>query len=339
MLRRLLGPALAAAVVLICGPAYAQDAQALFDEGLADMKAGHFRLGCALIKRSLDVEARPGTVFTLAECYSKAGKYASAVSYYDHYIALFEGMPKDQQDQQQARADVSRTERTRLIAQVAWLTVIVPPLEPQGVVVTLDGEEFPASLFGIATAIDPGPHVFTTRVPEGPLIEQRVDIAPGERKSMTLDVRNPNGPEPTQPPVLPPATPDVPGRGRQHARAPWMWTSFGIGAAGLITGTVSGVLLLQDRAKIMELCPTSGRLPDGSIPCRDNGAALANEAKNTLAPLTTVALSVGAAGVVAGVVLWILDANSTSSHPSATTALPLLAVETRGVSVGVVSRW
>jgi hypothetical protein len=98
-------------------------------------------------------------------------------------------------------------------------------------------------------------------------------------------------------------------------------------------------MLLQDRAKIMDECPASGRQPDGSIPCKDGGYAAAMRAKNTLAPLTTVALSVGAAGVAAGVVLWILDANSTSARPSATTTLPLFAVETRGISVGVVSRW
>src|SRR5262249_43197556 len=153
---------------VLSGLARAQDAQALFDQGLGDMKAGRYKIGCALIKRSLDVDARPGTVFTLAECYSRAGKYASAVSFYDHFLATFEAMPREQQEQQQARADISRSERTRLIAQVAWLTVIIPPLV-QGVVVTLDGEEFPPSLFGIATAIDPGPHVFTTRAPDGPL--------------------------------------------------------------------------------------------------------------------------------------------------------------------------
>jgi hypothetical protein len=176
-------------------------------------------------------------------------------------------------------------------------------------------------------------------MPEGPLIEQRVDIAPGERKSMTLDVRNPNAPEPTQPPAPQPTTPEMPGRGRSHSLAPWMWTSFGIGAAGLITGTVSGVLLLQDRAKIMEECPASGRQPDGSIPCKDGGYAAVTRARDTLAPLTTIALSVGAAGVVGGVVLLILDANSGGARAQTTGALPLLAIEPRGVSVGVVSRW
>jgi hypothetical protein len=335
--RRLLGPVLTVAVVVSSGLAHAQDqdAQALFDEGLANMKAGRFKLGCALIKRSLDVDARPGTAFTLAECYSRAGKFASAVSFYDHFLATFEAMPKEQQEQQQARADISRAERTRLIAQVAWLTVILPPLVAPGAVVTLDGEDFPSSLFGIATAIDPGPHVFTTAVPGGPLIEQRVEIAAGERKSMTLEVRNPAAQQPTLPPEQRP--PDA-GKGRHSNLTPWMWTSFGVGAAGLITGTVSGILLLQDRAKIKEHCHPEQAV-NGVIPCDEGsgGYEASQRAQNTLAPLTTVALSVGAAGVVAGVLLLVFDSNGSNQAGSRT--IPLVALEPRGGTVGFVTPW
>jgi hypothetical protein len=320
------------------GLAHAQDAQALFDEGLANMKAGRFKLGCALIKRSLDVDARPGTAFTLAECYSRAGKFASAVSFYDHFLATFDAMPKEQQEQQQARADISRAERTRLIAQVAWLTVILPPLVGPGAVVTLDGEEFPPSLFGIATAIDPGPHVFTTRVPGGPLIEQRVDIAAGERKSMTLDVRNPAQEQPLPPEAKPPEK----GKGH-HSLRPWMWTSFGIGAAGVITGTVSGILLLQDRATIKKYCHPENQRPDGTIPCDENppgyspGYEASQRAQNTLAPLTTVALSVGAAGIVAGVVLLVLDTPSAGQAGART--VPVVAIEPHGGTLGFTTAW
>lgn len=338
MRRRLLGPVVTAAVMVLSGFARAEDAQALFDQGLSDMKAGRFKIGCALIKQSLDVDARPGTIFTLAECYSRAGKYASAVSYYDHFLSTFEAMPKDQQEQQQARADISRQERTRLIAQVAWLTVVLPPLGPPGVVVTLDGEEFPSTLFGIATAIDPGPHVFTTRVPEGPLIEQRVDIKAGERKAVSLDVRTSSmAPETPPNPDNPegPKTPETEGA-HTHTLAPWMWTSFGIGAAGLITGTISGVMLLQDRDKIMSQCPSSKEV-NGTIPCSPSGYAAVQRARNTLAPLTTVALSVGAAGVAAGVILLIVD--TSSSHRTQARTVPLVGVEPRGATLGFATAW
>ncbi|HEX3593756.1 MAG TPA: hypothetical protein VHU80_01605 [Polyangiaceae bacterium] len=321
--------------MVVSGLARAQDAQVLFDQGLADMKAGRFKIGCALIKQSLDVDARPGTVFTLAECYSRAGKYASAVSFYDHFLATFETMPKDQQEQQQARADISRTERTRLIAQVAWLTVILPPLGPPGVVVTLDGEEFPSSLFGIATATDPGAHVFTTRVPDGPLLEQRVDIAAGQRKAVQLDVGTSSSP--TTDGANPEQKPPEGGPTKTHPLAPWMWASFGVGAAGAITATVAGVMLLQDRSKIMNECPPAGQRPDGSIPCKDDGYAAVQRARNTLAPLTTVGITVGAAGVAAGIILLITDASS--SNRAQATTVPLFAVEPRGATLGFATVW
>ena len=116
------------------------------------------------------------------------------MSYYDRFLTFYETLPPEQREQQAARAEISRTERTRLVAIVAWLTVSLPANAPQGIVVTLDGEEFSPRLFGVATAVDPGPHVFTTRAPDGPLIEQRIDISPGERRAAVLDVRSATGP-------------------------------------------------------------------------------------------------------------------------------------------------
>ena len=75
-----------------------------------------------------------------------------------------------------------------------------------------------------------------------------------------------------------------------------MWTSFGIGAAGAITRYRDRhPALLQDRSKIMSDCPAAKRQSDGSIPCRDGGYATAVQRARNLAPVTTVALSVGAA--------------------------------------------
>ncbi|HEX7670810.1 MAG TPA: hypothetical protein VF395_14545, partial [Polyangiaceae bacterium] len=287
-------------VAVVSGTARAEDAQALFDEGLSDMRAGRFKIGCALIKQSLEIDARPGTLFTLAECYSKAGKYASAMEHYDRYLTVFDGMPADQQQSQEARADLSRSERTRLVALVAWLRVSVPDSAPPGIVATMDGEPFPAGLFGAATAVDPGPHVFTTRAPDGPLVEQRIDIAPGERRSLILALRTSNGAPPTS---VDPGTPSSSGQGPEpdqqpkHGVGPWVWVAGGVGAAGLITGGITGAMLLGDRSTILKDCPNHVCKPNTS------GQAAVNRAQNTLAPMTTVALSVGAAGALTAIIL------------------------------------
>jgi len=100
---------------------------------------------------------------------------------------------------------------------------------------------------------------------------------------------------------------------------------------------VSGIMLLSDRAKIMELCKQENQRPDGTIPCEGNGYEISQRAQNTLAPLTTVALSIGAAGVVAGVLLLVMD--SAGGNQAGTRTVPLVAVEPRGGTLGFVTAW
>jgi hypothetical protein len=333
----LLGAALVSAVAALSGVAHADDAQALFDEGLADMRAGRFKIGCALIKQSLDIDPRPGTLFTLAECYSRAGKYASAVDLYDRYLAVFETMTPEQRQQQQARADVSRSERTRLVALVSFLTVRLPADAPAGVVVTKDGEAFPAGLFGVSTAIDPGTHIFTTRAPDGPLIEQRIDVNPGERKEIVLAVRVSNeepapAPTPTETETEAPfeeTQPPAPEPEESHGPSPWVWVTGGVGVAGFVTAGVAGALLLDKRQTIKDQCP--------SHVCSQKGLAAVHSAQDTLAPLTTVGFVVGGAGAVATVLLLVLDRGGAAAPPAETTGkfVPTLGFGPGGASVGV----
>lgn len=315
---------------------HAQDAQALFEEGLGDMKAGRYKIGCALIKKSLDIDPRPGSSFTLAECFSKAGKYASAVELYDRYIASYDAMPADQKADadQRARADISRSERTRLVSLVSWLTVSLPKATSETVLVTKDGEPFARGLFGVATAVDPGPHIFTTRTPEGPLIEQRVDIAAGERKAVTLQVA---GSAPPPDDVTPPTEPTQDKPEQHNKLLPWVYVAGGIGAAGIITGAISGGILLSKRKTIFTDCPA--KRPDGTHVCNtDKGVAAADAAQNTLAPITTIALSVGAAGAVTAVVLLVLGSHGEAPAPTETVSSvrPVFDIGAGRTAVGVI---
>jgi hypothetical protein len=282
-----------------------EDAQLLFDEGLRYMLEGDLKMGCALIKRSLDVEPKPGTIFTLAECYARAGKVASAVQYYDEFLNVQSRLPAEEREKQRARAEVSQNERSRLVKQVPWITVILPEGAPEGVVVTMDDEPFPSTLFGVAIAVDPGKHWFTARIPGGPLARSDIEVRPATRRTHVLDLHQTPGDgndtfdmgdEATD-------TADTPGR------SPWVYVLGGIGIAGLATGAVTGALLLRDRSTILAHCDQ--QRPDGTVACDTQEAVdAARRAQNTLAPITTVALGVGAGALVAATILWFVDAPS-----------------------------
>ncbi len=70
-------------LVLLAAPALADnksDAVALFQEGLKELKAGNFEKACASLKKSNELHADSGTRGSLARCYEKQGKVASAPS-------------------------------------------------------------------------------------------------------------------------------------------------------------------------------------------------------------------------------------------------------------------
>jgi hypothetical protein len=211
------------------------------------------------------------------------------------------------------------------------------------VLVTRDDEGFPASLLGVATAMDPGPHRFTTRAPDGPLVEQQIDVAPGERKELVLDVRTADSaaPSDTPPPdgETPPddgETPPPDTQGRHPS--PWVYVAGGVGVAGFLTAGVAGGLLLSKRAVVIDNCDSGQRNPDGSIPCTQAGKDAADVAQHTLAPITEVGLAVGAAGAIGTILLLVLD----KPKPAQTGWSGVrtdVAISKEGAFLGVHSSW
>jgi hypothetical protein len=305
-----------------------EDAQLLFDEGLRYMLEGDLKMGCALLKQSLDIDPRPGTLFTVAECYARAGKFASAVQYYDEYMNVYSQLPTDEQAKQKARAEVSQNERSRLVKQVPWVTVVLPMGAPEGVIVTMDDEPFPSNLFGVAIALDPGKHWFTARIPGGPLARSEIEVQPGTRRTHQLEL--PRTDEEAAEPEPEPMPPDEssPSKGR----SPWVYVLGGVGVAGLATGTVTGVMLLNARSKILNDCKTEGA--DGTKICTSQDAVdAADRAQNTLAPITTVAFGVGVGALAAATILWFVDAPKPASADRGVSARANVGLGYASVSV------
>ena len=69
-------------------------ASELFHQGLSDMLAGNFDTACHRLEESQHLDPQLGTLFTLAECDAKAGKIASAVAYYEDFLAATAKLPQ-----------------------------------------------------------------------------------------------------------------------------------------------------------------------------------------------------------------------------------------------------
>jgi len=282
--------------------AQASSAGALFDQGVAYMEEKRFDRACPAIEVSYWLDARPGTLFTLAECEAERGRLAMAVARYDEYLEVFDTLTLDQKAKQRDREKRARAQKAVLGPQVPELTLKLPPDAPPGTVVRQDGVELPKAAVGIALQIDPGKYLVTTQAPGGPVTELRLVIGKGERREIMLHVQG----APQAPPVLVPKPPDHPAIAPHtpplpdHA-SPQRVAAFiagGLGLASLIVGGVTGALAMEQKGMILANC--AGTL------CNATGKAAADRVR-ALGLASTLGFAAGIAGVGAGAVLFVTE--------------------------------
>jgi hypothetical protein len=341
-----LGFGLMTAVAL---PARADDAARLFDEGLKDMLAGRHATGCPRIAKSYDIEPLLGTLFTLAECYAKAGKPASAIARYTEYLERYAKLPPAQKRAQRERAQVSLKERATLLGDVPRLTLSLPASAPPGTVVTKDGVMFDATSLDTTMLVDPGEYVFTTQVPGGPVNEERTTIRLGEQQKIELvviagstttgasPVLGTSGPEPQshgESPVSEPEEPPFEDQGsgetegeRQGSQRIWVYAAGGAGLVGIAVGSVTGALVLSERKAILKECDDDHR-------CSDKGLAAVDRAQ-TLGVVSTIGFAVGATGIAAATILLLTERTSGDRRPAQSRWSPIVTGEKRGAMVGL----
>ncbi|KYG02810.1 hypothetical protein BE21_54305 [Sorangium cellulosum] len=326
-------------LVALSAPAAAQNiaiAEALFEKGLADMQAGRYETGCKALAESERLDPQPGTLFTLAACEAEWGRIATAVTRFGEYLARVAQMTPAQVARQGERPKLARQRREELAPRVPKLALSLPPGAPAGTVVRRDGDALGDIQLGIALPVDPGEHRVSIQAPGGPLQEQRITIAAGETKELTLELKEtpapaasappPASPQPAAPELVPapasagPDRPAGPG-GRRTA----MYVASGLGAAGLVLGGVTGALVLGKKGTIDEHCGSGIQTADPKA-CDTTGSD-AGISAITLASVSTIGFAVGLAGLGTAAVLYLTEAKPTT---------PAASASSRWISAGVL---
>lgn len=296
-------------------PATAQDiatAEALFDKGVADMKAGRYEAGCKAIGESQRLDPRPGTLFVLAGCEAEWGHIATAVTRYADYMALYERLPpaKKAESRQAERYKFAQDARARLLPEVPLLTLTLPASAPSGTIVTRDGAVMAEATLGVALPLDPGEHTIATQRPDGARWEQKLTLARGDKKVVTLELPEKATPatSPTTSAVAPTSTaagtgaptssntqsvtPPPPARSYALPIA-----AFAAGAVGVGVGAAFGVLALSNKGGLDDVCPNKD--------CPASEAARIDETR-TLSHVSTAGFALAGVGLAVGVTLLIL---------------------------------
>jgi len=164
---------------------------------------------------------------------------------------------------------------------------------PEGaeVVVRIDGAAVPQDTFAYPRKLDPGSHTIEATSAGFYDLKLTVSIRETERQTVPLLFES-NGL-----PVEAPVEPD----GDEAGMSPLVWIGFGVGAAALVIGSVTGGLSLSAASDAKEGCVDQA-CPLDNEPDADRSL--------TFAHVSTVSFAVAGAGIAVGVIGLLMGSDS-----------------------------
>ncbi len=308
--RRLPCAAIVLAIAMVSsGAVHATDdsakgaARELANQAKSDFDAGNFEEAGSKFQRAYDIAKVPTLAVWAARSLVKRGHLVAASELYRQATLL---TPNDLwvgDAQQQAQADAER-ELGELQPRIPRLRVQVEGAAANEIEVTADSAKMAVSLLGVDLPTDPGRrHIVGKRGAE--VVEQTVDLAEGDRKEAVLRFNAaPPAPVvaevPPAPTVTDPRTTPAPvsvettaPAPSEHSQRTWGWVVAGVGAAGLLTGVVTGIAVMANSG-LRNDCP------NGACPASKSGSA---DSYNLMRNISTAGFIVGGVGAAVGVTL------------------------------------
>jgi hypothetical protein len=317
----------------------ATQAVALFEEASRLFEEKKFDLACPKFLQSYELDpTKAGVLYALAECYTAAGKIASAVVRYGEYIRAVDGLPADARARHDERVQRAKAQQAALAPEVPEVTFVVPEGASSNTRVAVDGTALDAAAWRAPVRVDPGEHVVTVQSPGGPEKRQSFRIERGGKERVVLEVASPGpaGAAPSAVVVGPPAQAS-PDRGMSGWKVGAI-AGFGVGAVGVVVGAITGGMVFGEKKPIGEVCSNTDS--DSDIECKtDKDVTRVQDAK-TLGAVSTVAVGVGLAGIAAGVLLLVLEPKKPAAgRAGAFIAVGPTSLGPEGVVLGAKGAW
>jgi hypothetical protein len=339
---RAVGVALACAAAVLAPPAIgaeeAVSAKLLFDDAIERMQSADYDRACPALAQSQALDPHPGTLFALADCEAFRHHRAAAYARYGEYLNVYATLPREKQLRQGTRPKEASEKRAELERALVEVTLALPPDAPDGTTVTLDDVLLGADSLDAPARLDPGAHVVVTLAPGHFRTVQRFTVAEGEKLALTLRVGSlaTHAPERVEDRASNAHAPVAAAPGDLHRTTAFV--AGGVGAAGLVLGTITGALMLSKQGAIAEGCRDAG---SGVAKCTTAGADAGNSAK-ALGAVATVGFVTALVG--AGVAIVAITTRPSDGGDNARSArrgrieLGALGVGSSGMILGARGR-
>lgn len=267
-------------------------ARTLGIEGVKLASSGQCSEAVRLLERAAELYAAPTILLPLARCQISMGRLVDGVAVLKRILDT--ELPADASKQfvdAQAEAVALLSTTLPRVPRVSISIEVLGDVQPQ---VLVDGKPVPPSHLAALT-LDPGSHKLTAKAPGYKLEHKAILIKEGDRQNVVFTLEPEPIPETTdqepisaQPPTVEPEAPDQ----------TLGWVSLGIGGAGLVAGSVFGIVASGKEKQLNKDCP-NGRCPQRL------DAELSNTKAYALG--STIGFAVGILGLGVGSYLLFFD--------------------------------
>jgi hypothetical protein len=275
-------------------------------DGIEAYNAGDFALASERLEAAYATLAVPSLGLWSARALDRRGRLVEAAERYRVVSTL--PVPDTNREVHESALREAAEERARLLPRIPLVTVDVPG-RPEGAVTTLDGRALDPASLGAGLPVDPGPHRIELTA-GGRSVSRDVVLREGERLRVPLELP----PEvPASAPVTPPPLVPAPPPQRPPPPAPASssgglrtagWIGLGLGAAGIVVGTIAGGVAVGQNGELDEVC-----VDDVCPPSSQEDVAT----YDTTRVVSTVGFVVGAVGIAAGLVLVLVPTTDAGS--------------------------
>ena len=285
----------------------AGEASAHFDRGVTFYDEGDYPAALVEFKRAYALAPAWQVLFNIGQSYFQSKNYAQAL------VTLKRFVDEGQDQIPGERRTLVETEISDLANRVGHARV---HCNRSGATVTIDDVVVGVTPMTDALLVSVGVRKVAASLEGSPRIEREVPVSAGETVDVQLDY--PEAPRPPGPPPTPePISTDTAASQADRAapRVPNRLPAalaFGVATAGATAGVVFAALALRDKSRLDAECSGKACAPGSQ---GDIDAVARNGA------VSTVSFGVAAAGVIAGVVLW-LTAGSPATRDGSPAATP-----------------
>jgi len=278
-------------------------AKLLYNEGLERRDAGDHAAALDLFRAAYGRVASPIIGMDLAREHIFFGQLVQALAIVEAVIKL-PVLAEETDKSASARAEASKL-ALELPKRIPHLRLVVAP----GSTVLVDGRLVPGSELG-SLALNPGKHEVI--VASVTAVKRDVELKEGETRDLSFEPPKAAPPPPVVAPVAPAPSYTL------------TYVGLGTAGAGVVLGSVTGLLALSYARDVHDRCASNGDCPPD--------AAGDLRASRTLGTISTISFATAAGGLILGAFGWV----HASSRPGAPRVGAVVAPLPNGVAASFV---